>query len=244
MNSFSQSKLRYEGRPHQKKVSMFLNQSIKKLKNEVTNSTNDRNSYCDIWKTWFKSQTDASQHYAGKKHIKAALGQIGVRNSSKIKKTSLNGHFATQNQTTTQISSPAVPLINKFIPKNEEIMALPITNYPATLISYPKPLTCDICRISVNRPDQLESHYKGARHIKAMSLQGFWEIEPESEVETAAVEIDYSIHKTPPGQYYCSPCNMSLNSEASFDQHMESRKHKYQVNLKPPQPVVTSAKKN
>jgi len=30
--------------------------------------------HCQICKTWFTSQTDATQHYAGKKHIRAANG--------------------------------------------------------------------------------------------------------------------------------------------------------------------------
>lgn len=98
MNSTLQAKLHYDGKPHQKKVSMFLNQSVKKLKTEdgqVTSTTTDWQNYCDvssstekevprlctiecsvfqICKTWFTSQTDATQHYAGKKHIRAANG--------------------------------------------------------------------------------------------------------------------------------------------------------------------------
>lgn len=56
---------------------MFLNQSVKKQKTEdgqVSSTTSDWQNYCDICKTWFTSQTDATQHYAGKKHIRAVNG--------------------------------------------------------------------------------------------------------------------------------------------------------------------------
>lgn len=52
MNSTLQAKLHYEGKPHQKKVSMFLNQSVKKIKPDdghVTSTTStDWNTYCDV----------------------------------------------------------------------------------------------------------------------------------------------------------------------------------------------------
>jgi len=52
MNSLLQAKLHYDGKPHQKKVSMFLNQSVKKQKTEdgqVSSTTNnDWQNYCDV----------------------------------------------------------------------------------------------------------------------------------------------------------------------------------------------------
>ena len=37
---------------------------------------------------------------------------------------------------------------------------------------------------------------------------------------------DFSMYRTPSGKYYCSCCNLTLNSEVQFAQHMESKKHK------------------
>lgn len=51
MNSTLQAKLHYDGKPHQKKVSMFLNQSVKKVKTEdcpITTTSSDWSSYCDV----------------------------------------------------------------------------------------------------------------------------------------------------------------------------------------------------
>lgn len=51
MNSTLQAKLHYDGKPHQKKVSMFLNQSVKKQRTEdgqVSTTNNDWQNYCDV----------------------------------------------------------------------------------------------------------------------------------------------------------------------------------------------------
>ena len=37
---------------------------------------------------------------------------------------------------------------------------------------------------------------------------------------------DYSIYRTPSGQYYCAQCNCCVNSENQFVQHCASKKHK------------------
>lgn len=78
--------------------------------------------------------------------------------------------------------------------------------------------------------------------------------------------IDYSIYRTPSGrdsfsnvrtitrqiaqqtvsfagQYYCAPCNLSLNSESTFAQHVESKKHKNQSNPKSPSNAIVVSKK-
>ena len=57
---------------------------------------------------------------------------------------------------------------------------------------------------------------------------------PPSETEASNAPIgpappppqDLSVFRTPSGQYYCSVCNTSLNSESQFVQHSESKKHK------------------
>lgn len=53
MNSTLQAKLHYQGKPHQKKVSMYLNQSAKKMKLDdtpvsSTTTSNDWETYCEV----------------------------------------------------------------------------------------------------------------------------------------------------------------------------------------------------
>lgn len=37
---------------------------------------------------------------------------------------------------------------------------------------------------------------------------------------------DLSVYRTPSGYYYCNPCNLTLNSEIQFNQHLGSKKHR------------------
>uniref|UniRef100_T1IPM5 C2H2-type domain-containing protein n=1 Tax=Strigamia maritima TaxID=126957 RepID=T1IPM5_STRMM len=41
---------------------------------------------------------------------------------------------------------------------------------------------------------------------------------------------DFSMFRTPSGKYYCSTCNITLNSESQFSQHFDSKKHKAKMN--------------
>ncbi|EFN77536.1 Zinc finger protein 346 [Harpegnathos saltator] len=252
MNSTLQAKLHYDGKPHQKKVSMFLNQSVKKQKTEdgqVSSTTNnDWQNYCDICKTWFTSQTDATQHYAGKKHIRAANG--GPRRPSKkppsqnqYNQVDSTGRFGIG--MAFQTDAQTAPTVTPVIPD----VTAPVQNAVAPTMYASSPystlLRCDLCGVSANRQDQLETHKRGARHLRMLRLNGLPvpESAAENENTTSAVEpIDYSIYRTPSGQYYCAPCNLSLNSETTFAQHVESKKHKNQSNPKLPNAVVVAKK--
>ncbi|KAK0083076.1 hypothetical protein PV325_009356 [Microctonus aethiopoides] len=245
MNSTLQAKLHYDGKPHQKKVSMFLNQSVKKLKTEEKQQTNitanDWSTYCDVCKTWFTSQTDAAQHYAGKKHIRATTGAPKPKSPKKnpnegpVDPTGRFGiglSFVSDNEAITNSDQVSGSLSS--IPSSPVL-----TGYASNATNYSTALRCDLCGVSANRLEQLETHRRGARHQKMLRLNGVTNttsITPKIECTTAAaaVTIDYSICRTPSGLYYCAPCNKSFNSENSFAQHVESKKHKNQVNPKSP----------
>ncbi|XP_012263267.2 zinc finger protein 346-like [Athalia rosae] len=265
MNSTLQAKLHYDGKPHQKKVSMFLNQSVKKLKTEdsgqVSSTTEaDWNTYCEICKTWFTSQTDATQHYAGKKHLRAANGGPRVRPSKKhqtqnqYSQVDSTGRFGIG----TAFQSDPPPVVVAPISEAAAVVPVappvPIVPIPApvpvaaplyTPPPYPTPLRCDLCGVSANRQDQLDTHRRGARHMRMLRMNGLPVPEPTPETEAVPATggpIDYSIYRTPSGQYYCAPCNLSVNSESSFAQHVESKKHKNQLNPKSPATAATAKK--
>ncbi|XP_076292635.1 zinc finger protein 346 [Lasioglossum baleicum] len=253
MNSTLQAKLHYDGKPHQKKVSMFLNQSVKKQKTDdgqVTSTTNDWQNYCDICKTWFTSQTDATQHYAGKKHIRAANGGRRARPSKKSQSQSQynqidpTGRFGIGTGFQPEVQPPAPP--QPVVPDGAAALPTPGAATLYTPPPYPTPLRCDLCGVSANRQDQLETHKRGARHLRMLRLNGLPVPEPAIENETSPTTpgpIDYSIYRTPSGQYYCAPCNLSLNSESMFAQHVESKKHKNQSNPKSPSNAAVVSKK-
>nr|KAF7416544.1 hypothetical protein H0235_011075 [Vespula pensylvanica] len=251
MNSTLQAKLHYDGKPHQKKVSMFLNQSVKKQKSEdgQVSSTTDWQNRCDICKTWFSSQIEASQHYAGKKHIRAAHGGPRSRpkksqNQNQYNHVDSTGRYGIGMafQQDVQVPGTSAVVSDGNIMVSPQGTTTPIYTPPA----YPTPLRCDLCGVSANRQDQLETHKRGARHMRMLRLNGLPIPELLSENENASSSsgpIDYSIYRTPSGQYYCAPCNLSLNSESTFAQHVESKKHKNQSNPKSPLNAAVISKK-
>lgn len=266
MNSPLQAKLHYQGKPHQKKVSMFLNQNAKKPNKmddsqiSSTTSNSDWNTYCDLCKIWFTSQTDATQHYAGKKHMKAAYGATHLKPTKKIKNAAQQNNFGLsfQHEFSMQAAQLVSPVMASVLPPSQLIppVITPIPSspiHPSTIISpiaqysisvLPNTsalLSCDLCGISTNRPDQLEMHKRGAKHIKMLKLNS-----PGVSVNSISslpAAIDYSIHRTPSGQYYCATCNITLNSEMSFGQHIESKKHKNQVIAKLETQEIAQSKK-
>ncbi|XP_015120816.1 zinc finger protein 385D isoform X2 [Diachasma alloeum] len=249
MNSTLQAKLHYEGKPHQKKVSMFLNQSVKKLKTDegpITTTSSDWSSYCDVCKTWFTSQADASQHYAGKKHLRATTGAPKKKSPKKGSVPPVpvdpTGRFGIGAGFQLEAQGPSI------VPEAVESVVPLIPNLPNSQMynpaatTYSGALRCDLCGVTANRLEQLETHKRGIRHQKMLRLNGVIPTETVTPTEhvVTATTIDYSICRTPSGSYYCAPCDKSFTSENSFAQHVESKKHKNQVN---PKPAGTQAQK-
>ena len=83
-----------------------------------------------------------------------------------------------------------------------------------------KHFCCNLCGVSTTSQDQLDRHLNGKIH-KAK----------ESKLATCDSDKiynkDFNIYRTPSGQYYCSTCNVSVNSENQFVQHRQSKKHKF-----------------
>lgn len=48
---------------------------------------------------------------------------------------------------------------------------------------------------------------------------------PTDSVAAATSLIDYSVFRTPSGQYYCQVCDLSVTSEVTLSQHFASKRH-------------------
>ncbi|KAB0790952.1 hypothetical protein PPYR_02752 [Photinus pyralis] len=104
-------------------------------------------------------------------------------------------------------------------------------------------LRCYVCNVCVTSEQQLEIHKNGSKHKKKMKLLEV----PQSPVEAphphhdntilstlscpSISKKDLSVFRTPSGFYYCNPCNLTLNSEVQFKQHLDSKKHKKKANV-------------
>ncbi|TRY76700.1 hypothetical protein TCAL_00159 [Tigriopus californicus] len=112
------------------------------------------------------------------------------------------------------------------------------------------PFFCGPCQVSATSQMQLDLHLKGKNHKKVVKRL---DLSPPTaplrtvKPPTANVPlsgVDFSSFRTPSGQYYCAPCNVSLNSASQFGQHTSSKKHRQtllankvkasQVKRKPP----------
>lgn len=114
---------------------------------------------------------------------------------------------------------------------------------------------CEICDINVTSEMHMRLHLNGAKHAKKLRQLGEPPhreapdmlaqciISPApskrrhpSAAPTVATTIttttnestatsDFSVFRTPSGQYYCQICDLSVTSEVTLSQHFSSKRH-------------------
>ena len=66
---------------------------------------------------------------------------------------------------------PVEPVVS-VVPESPPV-APPVVHYSQPVQPvYPLTLHCDLCGVSANREDQLETHKRGARHLRMLKLNG------------------------------------------------------------------------
>lgn len=108
-----------------------------------------------------------------------------------------------------------------------------VTTVDATLDQYKPtlvgPFVCELCDVSMTSQPQLDAHLQGKPHRtkveRTNKLAAFGEV-PNILASPGGKRDNYSIYRTPSGQLYCSFCNISVDSDHQFGQHLESKKHK------------------
>lgn len=114
---------------------------------------------------------------------------------------------------------------------------------------------CKLCDISVTSEMHMRLHLAGAKHAKKLRQLGEppYTEEPHTLSQCILDEsilvrpkakpivnvnanvfdggaatvpaIDYSVFRTPSGQYYCQVCDLSVTSEVTLSQHFASKRH-------------------
>lgn len=98
---------------------------------------------------------------------------------------------------------------------------------------------CEICDVSVTSDVHMQLHLNGAKHAKKLRQLGAPPYTPvqdtlsqcfmanyeQNQNKKSSKSIDYSVYRTPSGQYYCLVCNITVTSEVLLDQHFGSKKH-------------------
>lgn len=103
---------------------------------------------------------------------------------------------------------------------------------------------CAICNISVSAKAEMINHLKGIRHAKRLRAAGIAPYTPNADTDTimqcvrsSIIELlptikqmqrDTSINRTPSGHFYCKTCNVTLDTEVLFMQHLDSKRHRKQ----------------
>lgn len=107
-----------------------------------------------------------------------------------------------------------------------------------------KGVICTVCNISVSAQSEMQKHLEGKQHAKKLraaggvggggaATAGATQAPIGGTVAAAAAAApssssaasDHSANRTPSGQYYCKPCNLTLATEHLFGQHVGSKKH-------------------
>lgn len=132
-------------------------------------------------------------------------------------------------------SSPQKPVID--VARSQPVIA------PSASIDPNK--YCQICDISVTSEMHMRLHLAGAKHAKKLRQLGEapYTEEPHTlsqcildestmmRSKSIAIEsgttssIDFSVFRTPSGQYYCQVCDLSVSSEITLSQHFASKRH-------------------
>jgi len=222
VNSAVQAKMHYEGKLHEKKTKNFMtiwakehNQAIpefnsappvvppptSKAKEAWPVTLANQTLRCNICNVGFNSEMHAGQHFAGKNHAKK------LKQAQNIGAVPPTGPAATP-------MAPGLPLVVPAKPP-----APPVGQF-----------VCELCNVNAVSQIQLDSHLQGKPHrikmekLKKLSMS--LDDANATPLAPGAKKDNYSIYRTPSGQYYCSLCNIAVDSEHQFGQHLESKKHK------------------
>ncbi|PNF32353.1 hypothetical protein B7P43_G10092 [Cryptotermes secundus] len=205
--------------------------------------------YCSVCDLALTSQQHAEQHFMGRNHQRALEGHAPLKAGYFNKET---GRW--QRYPLSEKSEPAgrYPVSPQATDHHGLLDSLPDPSSAKKGRFF-----CDLCQVAATSQDQLDMHFNGSKHKKAekaaggAALAGIWKapapvvvpipppvptdsilasvIKTEDSTSRKAGIKDYSIYRTPSGQFYCQPCNLTLNSEAQFAQHCESKKHKFKL---------------
>jgi hypothetical protein len=96
----------------------------------------------------------------------------------------------------------------------------------STSTSGSSPFFCDICCVNATSQPQFDTHLQGKVHRSKVERSKTFPATKQIEKESFVKKENFSIYRTPSGQFYCSSCNVCVNTESQFGQHLESRKHK------------------
>ncbi|XP_069939788.1 zinc finger matrin-type protein 3 isoform X2 [Cherax quadricarinatus] len=248
LNSRIQAKNHYEGKQHRKKVKNYIIEKARKEDQppekmpKIDLSTPKKKVepldvsqlHCKCCDLSFTSEQHAQQHFMGRNHQRVLHGLKPLKAGYYNKET---GKWQ-RTPPDPRVSVERMGL-NLESPSEDETGERTEKPFDLDTVKEKGRFFCEMCNVSATSQDQLDGHMTGQRHLKALRLSAKKAIVPSSgpadSILASVIKADevkkpkskdLSIYRTPSGKYYCSPCDLTLNSESQFAQHVESKKHK------------------
>ncbi|XP_063866285.1 zinc finger matrin-type protein 3-like isoform X2 [Scylla paramamosain] len=248
LNSRIQAKNHYEGKQHRKKVKNYLVENARKdgqppakiAKIDMSTSRKKLEPldvsqlYCKCCDLSFTSEQHAQQHYMGRNHQRVLHGLKPLKAGYYNKETGKWQRMPPDPRVSVERLG-----LNLEPPSEDEGGDSPKKPLDPDCVKARGRFFCELCNVSATSQDQLDGHITGQRHLKAVRLHAkktsATSTGPSDSILASVIKADeakktkskdLSIYRTPSGKYYCSPCDLTLNSESQFAQHVESKKHK------------------
>ncbi|XP_055693910.1 zinc finger matrin-type protein 3-like [Lutzomyia longipalpis] len=231
LNSVLTANMHYESKNHDKKINNWLLEWSKKTgqpppkrQKTIKDGPVGPNAFhceaCDIPLT---SLQHARTHYSGRKHQLVVSGRTNPSGSGYYNP---EGKWVRQSTKTVHDPTGRFGIGTSFVAPPPP-PAAPTTN---------QAIFCKLCNISVTSDSQMKLHLEGAKHNKRLKASTDATFPPtnndtvmESIVRQQSGYIppkrDISIHRTPSGNYYCNVCDVTVNNDNLFNQHLDSKKH-------------------
>ncbi|EDW82250.2 uncharacterized protein Dwil_GK25698 [Drosophila willistoni] len=265
MTSMKSARDHYESKSHDRHISAWLAKNyteiglqLPPIKRLIKQGPIGPNAFhCDLCDLALTSTPHMRQHYAGRKHKlveqrRSKPSGAGyytnegkwVRTGSKVGETL---HLQQQPPTDRRFGIGVMFIAEEQQQQQQEqpLMVVDPSHIPvspaASGASLYDSLTCDICKINVTSPSQMQMHCEGSKHQKNLrnasgnpsameQQQQPLSSLPESSLLSAAVTEnfdvgDLSMYRTPSGSYYCKLCNKYMNHVTILQQHLIGKKH-------------------
>ncbi|XP_064642699.1 zinc finger protein 385B-like isoform X2 [Lineus longissimus] len=205
--------------------------------------------YCKVCDVSFNSTKQAQQHYQGKNHARRV--KIAEYNSEAVKvEPAVGGKKATYMCTVCQVYATSQEQLNSHLRGAKHAARLnlkekgsfkaaafvrPLKGRWGTKMNGNGGLTKFIpggtltLRGTKHTHNTIPNPHNNNNNTTQVNNNNQVTVDADPSFSPPAakkIRRDFTNYRTPSGQFYCSACNISANSDTQFQQHIESKKHR------------------
>lgn len=232
--------IHYNSKKHDMKVRKYLFEYARRTglpyhfklfqKDDQKEELDAKYLFCEICNVKLTSKIHAEDHYSGKNHL--SMVQSGRKTSALPKASKL---YKISGSESVAAPAPVIAPVPITTATTTTMAASTSTTTTAPQIGVAiekKPginhkFYCKLCDLYTSSKENLETHYVGQRHRKA--VRKMLKSRPKQSQDLLLMENrreqNLSNFRTPSGQYYCELCKATIQNEGLFRQHLSSKKH-------------------